>query len=46
MASVTNLSRRAFLATGTAAGLARLAIVRGTLARAAVVHTDFSKLPV
>jgi hypothetical protein len=46
MASVTNLSRRAFLATGTAAGLARLPIVRGTLARAAVVYTDFSKLPV
>jgi pimeloyl-ACP methyl ester carboxylesterase len=35
------LSRRAFLATGAAAGL----IAVGTPARAAIVHTDFSTLP-
>src|SRR5580700_121442 len=38
-----NLSRRAFVAT--AAGLGGLAIARSTPARAAVVRTDFSKLP-
>jgi pimeloyl-ACP methyl ester carboxylesterase len=39
----TNLSRRAFAAT--AAGLGGLAIAQSSPARAAVVHTDFSKLP-
>ncbi len=41
--TIANLSRRAFLTA--AAGLARLAAVKSTPARAAVVHTDFSTLP-
>ena len=40
---ITNLSRRAFVAT--AAGFGGLAIAPGIPARAAIVRTDFSKLP-
>src|ERR1700722_4764215 len=39
------LSRRAFLATATGAGIGTLAIAQSTAARAAIVHTDFSALP-
>src|SRR5207244_749517 len=41
--TIANLSRRAFL--GTAAGLGGLTIAHSSPARAAIVHTDFSKLP-
>src|SRR5664279_782671 len=41
--SSTNPSRRAFMAT--AAGLSGLALTRYTPAHAAIVKTDFSKLP-
>src|SRR5580700_7535360 len=41
---ITSSSRRAFLAT-TAAGLGGLTIAHSTPARAAIVNTDFSKLP-
>ena len=41
--TITNLSRRTFL-TATA-GLGGLAIAQSTLARGAIVDTDFSKLP-
>ena len=44
--TITTLSRRAFFATATAAGLGGLAIVQSTPLRSAVVNTDFSKLPV
>src|SRR6202158_5777395 len=43
--TITNLSRRTFLVTTAAAGLGGLALAPGTLARAAIVNTDFSKLP-
>src|SRR5450755_2706653 len=43
--TITNFSRRAFVATASAAGLGGLAIARSTPARAAVVNTDFSTLP-
>src|SRR5712671_1725474 len=41
---ITNLSRRAFLATA-AAGLGGLATAQSTLARPDIVQTDFSTLP-
>ena len=41
--TIANSSRRAFVAT--AAGLGSLAIASGIPARAAIVRTDFSKLP-
>jgi len=41
--TITNLSRRAFMAT--AAGLGGLAMAPSTPARAAIVRTDFSTLP-
>jgi hypothetical protein len=44
--TITTLSRRAFFATATAARLGGLAIAQSTPVRAAVVNTDFSKLPV
>ncbi len=40
-----NPSRRSFLATASAAGLSGFAITQSTPARAAIVQTDFSKLP-
>src|SRR6478735_9253906 len=43
--TIANHSRRTFLTTAAAAGLGGLAIVPGTPARAAIVNTDFSKLP-
>ena len=43
---ITTLSRRAFFATAAAARLGGLVIAQGTPVRAAVVNTDFSKLPV
>src|SRR5712671_1915721 len=43
---ITTLSRRAFFATATAARLGGLATAQSTPVRAAVVNTDFSKLPV
>src|SRR2546428_7754706 len=43
--TMTNLSRRALLATVAAAGLSRLAIAQSTPARGAIVYTDFSALP-
>src|ERR1700730_8240031 len=43
--TITNLSRRTFLATAAPATLGTLAIAPGPTARAAIVHTDFSKLP-
>jgi pimeloyl-ACP methyl ester carboxylesterase len=42
--TITNLSRRAFLATA-AAGLGTLASAQSTPARPDIVHTDFSTLP-
>src|SRR5579872_6289574 len=41
----TTFSRRALLARAAAAGFGGLAIVHSTPARAAIVRTDFSKLP-
>jgi pimeloyl-ACP methyl ester carboxylesterase len=43
--TISNQSRRAFLARGAAAGLGGLAIAPGMPASAAIVRTDFSKLP-
>src|SRR5882672_5073009 len=43
--TITNLSRRGFLATAAGAGLGRLAIAQSTPARPAIVQTDFSTLP-
>src|SRR6202043_1199063 len=42
--TITNLSRRGFLATA-AAGFGALATAQSTLARPDIVRTDFSKLP-
>src|ERR1700730_18875700 len=44
--TITNLSRRAFLATAAGASLGRLATAQSTPAPSAVVQTDFSTLPV
>ena len=44
--TITTLSRRAFFATAAAARLGGLVIAQSTHGRAAVVNTDFSKLPV
>jgi len=43
--TIPNLSRRAFAARAAAAGLGTLAIAQSTPVRAAIVQTDFSKLP-
>lgn len=45
MAKRAQSSRRAFLRTSTATGLGSFAIGPGTPVRAAIVNTDFSKLP-
>jgi pimeloyl-ACP methyl ester carboxylesterase len=42
---ITNLSRRTLLTSTAAAGLGGLVLAQGTPARAAIVNTDFSKLP-
>jgi pimeloyl-ACP methyl ester carboxylesterase len=42
---ITNLSRRTLLTSTVAAGLGGLVLAQGTPARAAIVNTDFSKLP-
>jgi len=42
---ITHITRRAFLAAATAAGLSRMASGQGTPARDSIVRTDFSKLP-
>jgi dipeptidyl aminopeptidase/acylaminoacyl peptidase len=43
--TIAKRSRRAFLATATAAGVGGLLIAPGAPARAAIVNTDFSRLP-
>jgi len=43
--TISNQSRHAFLTRGAAAGLGGLAIAPGMPASAAIVRTDFSKLP-
>jgi pimeloyl-ACP methyl ester carboxylesterase len=43
--TIANLSRRTFLARSTAAGLGGFAIAQSRIAHAAIVRTDFSRLP-